>query len=115
MRLCWRLNGRMSAGEVETCRPFLLHVGGNQWYKNRLGVLKIFAHLQDMISSSEMKLIMVGKPWTHEMRQFVSLNALCDRVVELTNASNEDLQALYSKAVALLVSVLAGRLRLAHH
>ena len=45
---------------------------------------------------------MVGKPWTHEMREFVSLNALRDRVIELTNITNEDLQVLYSKAIALL-------------
>ena len=36
------------------------------------------------------------------MHEFVLRNALGDRVVELTNASNEDLQALYSKATALL-------------
>jgi glycosyltransferase involved in cell wall biosynthesis len=95
-------DGEISTGDPETSRPFLLHVGGNQWYKNRLGVLKIFAHLQGMISSSQMNLIMVGKPWTHEMREFVSLNALHDRVIELTNITNEDLQALYSKATALL-------------
>jgi glycosyltransferase involved in cell wall biosynthesis len=88
--------------EVEARRPFLLHVGGNQWYKNRLGVLQIFAHLQGMISSPPMKLIMVGKPLTHEMRAFVSLNGLHDRVVELTKTTNSDLQVLYSNAVALL-------------
>jgi glycosyltransferase involved in cell wall biosynthesis len=92
----------MRTGEIDTSQPFFLHVGGNQWYKNRLGVLEIFAHLQHWISSSKTKLIMVGKPWTYEMRQFVSLNGLSDNVTELTNITNEDLQALYSKATALL-------------
>ena len=45
---------------------------------------------------------MVGKPWTHEMREFVSLNALSDRVIELTNITDEDLRMLYSHAIALL-------------
>lgn len=92
-----------SGVDIEPRQPYLLHVGGNQWYKNRLGVLKIFVQLQGMISVAPMmKLIMVGKPWTREMREFVSLNGLRDRVVELTNATNADLQVLYSGAVALL-------------
>jgi len=95
-------DGKMSTGDPLTSRPFLLHVGGNQWYKNRLGVLKIFTHLRGMIPSPEMNLIMVGKPWTDEMRKFVSSNGLHNRVIELTNISNEDLRVLYSKATALL-------------
>ena len=35
-----------STGGLDTSEPFFLHVGGNQWYKNRLGVLEIFSHLQ---------------------------------------------------------------------
>ena len=89
-------------GSVETGQPFFLHVGGNQWYKNRLGVLKIFSQLQSWISATGTRLIMVGKPWTDEMRQFVSQHGLSDNVTELTNITNEDLQVLYSKAVALL-------------
>jgi glycosyltransferase involved in cell wall biosynthesis len=95
-------NGETNTGNPIPSHPFLLHVGGNQWYKNRLGVLKIFAHLQGMSSSPKMNLIMVGKPWTHEMREFVSSHALHDRVIELTNITNEDLRLLYSKATALL-------------
>ena len=92
----------MRTGDVETNRPFFLHVGGNQWYKNRLGVLKIFSHLQRWSSARTAKLVMVGKPWTDEMREFVSLNALGDQVIELTSITNEDLQVLYSSATALL-------------
>jgi glycosyltransferase involved in cell wall biosynthesis len=87
---------------IQARKPFLLHVGGNQWYKNRLGVLKIFANLQSTIPGSTMKLVMVGKPWTREMQDFVSLHGLRGSVVELTNATNAELQALYSSAVALL-------------
>lgn len=95
-------DGEISIGEFETSQPFLLHVGGNQWYKNRLGTLKIFAHLQRIASEPEAKLIMVGKPWTREMREFVSLNGLRDHVVELTNITNAELRVLYSKALALV-------------
>jgi glycosyltransferase involved in cell wall biosynthesis len=82
--------------------PFLLHVGGDQWYKNRPGVLRIFSHLLQFPGISELKLVMVGKPWSAEMRRFVSEQGLGGKVVELVNVSNEDLRALYSSAMALV-------------
>jgi glycosyltransferase involved in cell wall biosynthesis len=87
--------------EVDIDQPFFLHVGGNQWYKNRLGVLKIFSHLRS-ISPSQAKLVMVGKPWTPEMRQFIALNGLSEQVIELISVTNEHLKTLYAKAAALL-------------
>jgi glycosyltransferase involved in cell wall biosynthesis len=95
-------DGETSVGEFETSQPFLLHVGGNQWYKNRLGALKIFAHLQRIVSAPKARLIMVGKPWTREMHEFVRLNGLCEQVIELTNVTSAELRVLYSKAIALL-------------
>jgi glycosyltransferase involved in cell wall biosynthesis len=70
---------------IDPKTPFLLHVGGNQWYKNRLGVLQIFPCL-----------------WTWEMRRFVGELGMTDSVLELTGIANEDLQALYSTATMLL-------------
>lgn len=81
---------------------FLLHVGGNQWYKNRLGVLKIFAEVIRHDAAAELKLVLAGKTWTEAMREFVQANGLADRVVELMEVKNEDLRALYSSAVALV-------------
>jgi glycosyltransferase involved in cell wall biosynthesis len=83
-------------------RPFVLHVGGNQWYKNRLGVLKIFVHLLRLAPGRTPALIMAGKPWTDEMRQFVRLHDLGRSVFEFADAAEEDLRALYSRAEALL-------------
>jgi glycosyltransferase involved in cell wall biosynthesis len=83
-------------------KPFLLHVGGNQWYKNRPGVLKIFSHLLRFPEVSELKLVMVGKPWSAEMRRLISERGLGGKVVEVVDASNEELRALYSGAVALV-------------
>lgn len=88
-------------------RPFFVHVGGNQWYKNRTGVLRIFAELVRKQDFQAHNLAMVGKPWTTEMRQIVSDLQLEDRVVELVEVSNEDLNALYSQAEALIFPSLA--------
>jgi glycosyltransferase involved in cell wall biosynthesis len=79
-------------------QAFIFHVGGNQWYKNRLAVLKIFVQLRKRKEYRNLVLIMAGKPWTEEMRQFVRVNELEWCVVELIDAAEEDLRALYSRA-----------------
>jgi glycosyltransferase involved in cell wall biosynthesis len=80
-----------------------LHVGGNHWYKNRLGVLRIFDVLRKLLPGQKPTLIMVGKPWTEEMRRFVSEKGMRNVTHEVCNLDdNEDLRALYSTATMLL-------------
>ncbi len=81
---------------------YLFHVGGNNWYKNRLGVMKIFAELRKYPRFKNTKLIMAGKPWTQEMRQYFKSSALTNEIIERVEVPNDELQALYSGAVALL-------------
>jgi glycosyltransferase involved in cell wall biosynthesis len=83
-------------------RPFILHVGGNDWYKNRLGVLRIVSLLRKRRGNQDVVLVMVGKPWTAELQQFVRMNELEGSVFELVNVAEKDLQALYSRAELLL-------------
>jgi glycosyltransferase involved in cell wall biosynthesis len=83
-------------------QPYFLHVGGNQWYKNRAGVLRIFSELIRMPEYADANLIMAGKPFTQPMRDLVRELALEGRMIEAKDTSNEDLQALYSHAQALL-------------
>ena len=81
---------------------YFLHVGGNQWYKNRLGALKIFAELKKLPRFQETRMVMAGKPWTPSIRDFAIANALTGSVIECRSISNETLQGLYSGALALL-------------
>ena len=87
---------------VDPGEPFLLHVGGNQWYKNRPGVLRIYSRLQERPETSHFRLVMAGKPWTAEMRHFVSAHRLGDRVRECAAVGGEDLRALYSLATLMV-------------
>jgi glycosyltransferase involved in cell wall biosynthesis len=77
-------------------------VGGNQWYKNRLGVIKIFARLRKRPAFRNLVLVMAGKAWTDEMREFVRFHELEWCVVELVDVSEKTLQALYSRAEVFL-------------
>lgn len=87
---------------VSVARPFLLHVGGNQWYKNRPGVVRMFAELVKRPAFADHVLLLAGKPWSAELRDLVGAINLEDRVVELVEVSNQQLCALYSTAEALL-------------
>lgn len=95
-----------ATGPAELPSGHLLHVGGNQWYKNRLGVLRIYAELLSATTIPP-KLIMAGKPFTAEMTALVKELGLQDRVVSIESCSNEDLRALYSSARLLLFPSLA--------
>jgi glycosyltransferase involved in cell wall biosynthesis len=83
-------------------QSYFLHVGGNQWYKNRLGVLRIFARLSAMEEFSSAVLVLAGKQWTAAMRTLIREEQLDGCVVEARNVTNEELQALYCNALALL-------------
>jgi len=81
---------------------FILHVGGNSWYKNRLGTMKIFSALKSWPEAKELSLVMAGQPFMREMRRFQYDNAAGRDVIELIDPSNEELQALYSCANLML-------------
>ncbi len=85
---------------IEQC-GYILHVGGNDWYKNRLGVLQMFAELRRDERFRSLRLVMVGKPFTEEMRAWCRANYLQD-VLEIVDIENDGLRVLYSGALALL-------------
>lgn len=82
--------------------PYLLHVGGNLWYKNRLGTMRIFAELKKHSAFSETYLVMVGHPWTAEMREFAASCGAADWMIEAVRLGDQALNALYGGAQALL-------------
>lgn len=82
-------------------RRFILHVGGNQFYKNRLGVLRIHARLRAMRSDAP-ALVLVGPPVAGEMKAL-----LAEDVIVLSDVGNENLCALYSAAELLLFPSIA--------
>lgn len=68
-------NQRLEAlGVPQNCQ-FILHVGANHWYKNRLGVLEIFDQLTLKLKQQEFYLVMAGQPMTDEMRNFIQMHS----------------------------------------
>ncbi len=81
---------------------YLIHVGGNSWYKNRLGAMQIYVSLRQFPEFRPLVLVMVGRPWTEAMRAFCLESGLNDRIVEAEDVSDSTLNALYSGAAGLL-------------
>jgi glycosyltransferase involved in cell wall biosynthesis len=48
--------------------PYILHVGGDTWYKNRPGVLAIYAEVRKRLGGSAPDLVMVGSPLLPEIQ-----------------------------------------------
>jgi glycosyltransferase involved in cell wall biosynthesis len=87
---------------------FILHVGGNQWYKNRLGVLQVYARLRRRLESPPF-LLMVGKPLTPALRESIDSHGLADSVVVVSDVTNQDLHTFYAAAELLFFpSIIEG-------
>ena len=82
--------------------PYLLHVGGNSWYKNRAGAVRIFARLALIPEFSAARLVLAGEPWTRVLRDVIREEQLGERVIEATDVTNAELKALYGNALAML-------------
>lgn len=80
-------------------QPFILHIGNN-WYKNRLGVLQIFEQLAETMP--DLNLVMVSNP-TRELKAWLhNRPSLIERIKFYQDISFKQLQALYSMAQALV-------------
>jgi glycosyltransferase involved in cell wall biosynthesis len=87
---------------IQPSQRFILHVGGNDWYKNRLGVLKIFSSLKSHPEGRDLSLVMAGQPMTRDMRRFLRDSASGRDVLEVINPASEELRALYSCSDVML-------------
>lgn len=79
--------------------PFVLHVGSNLRRKNRDGALRIFARCK---GNWKARLVFVGDALTSELLALADRLGISDRVIQVPDASNELLEALYNRALALL-------------
>lgn len=78
---------------------YLLHVGKDNWYKNRPGVLRLMAELRKHPRFCNVKLVMAGAALPPSLQQTArSLQA----VIECVSPHDDLLRALYTGALALL-------------
>jgi glycosyltransferase involved in cell wall biosynthesis len=95
-----------SVGLTLPASGFLLHVGGNQWYKNREGVLEIYeAYVRQTVDP--LPLWMVGAPPTDRMKGFAQRVTGKGEVRFLTGLSDDQVCAAYSAARLMLFPSVA--------
>ena len=80
---------------------FVLHVGGGQWYKNRSGLLAIYAGLRSLLSPVP-RLVIVGPPLAATRMDRASAEGEHEGIVFLSGVTNPELAALYNLAKALI-------------
>jgi glycosyltransferase involved in cell wall biosynthesis len=79
---------------------YLFHIGGNQWYKNRIGLVRIYKALTGI--SKPPPLVLAGQEPSRELRAVIRAENLENHVFALGRVSNEELNALYSQTDALV-------------
>lgn len=85
-------------GQLETATPFVLHVGQNHARKNRAGVIRAFARASREV---DCRLVLAGQELSPELRELIGAEGVVDRVTVIVKPSNELLEALYNRALAL--------------
>ena len=81
---------------------YFLHVGGNQWYKNREGVVALFAQIARHDDYRGHRLVLAGKALTDSLLETIERAGLRGRVVAVPTPDDALLNALYCGAEALL-------------
>lgn len=80
---------------------YLLHVGGNDWYKNRLGVLKIY-HAWTKQCRGKLPLLLIGPPPDARIKRFVEGITSSSNIHFLTGLEDEVVRLAYCGASALV-------------
>lgn len=81
---------------------FILHVGGNQWYKNRGGVLRIYQeYIKQTMPGTAVPLVMVGAQPPQSLQKLAG-EIEGGEITFLAGLSDRQIQACYSIASVLL-------------
>lgn len=80
---------------------FFLHVGGNDWYKNRIGVIEVYSAWRTN-SEGRNPLLLIGSPPDRKIKADHSLSAYRSDIHFLTGMGDEFVRMAYCGANALL-------------
>jgi glycosyltransferase involved in cell wall biosynthesis len=101
MDLAERISLLKKTGVEISEQEFIIHVGGNQWYKNRMGVLEIYrAYATSYPKPSA--LWMIGDPPTGQLLNLAASIPGPKKVHFFSGLTNEQVNAAYSHARVLL-------------
>jgi len=83
-------------------KRYVLHVGGESWYKNRHGVARIFSQVK-AATAEGLGLVFVGPPLPAALQDFIaSQPGMTECVITLQGVTDRELATLYRSSEALL-------------
>ncbi len=91
---------------IDLSSGYLVHVGGNQWYKNRKGVLEIYDAWRKAYSPS-IPLLMIGEEPTPELSELAQTSAFRNDIHFLTGVDDQHVIHAYRGARVFLFPSLA--------
>jgi glycosyltransferase involved in cell wall biosynthesis len=91
---------------VDLSRGYILHIGGNQWYKNREGVIEIYESWR-MLGNGKLPLLLIGKEPTAVLKEKQQNSDFANEIFFLTDINDEQTLLAYAGATLLLFPSLA--------
>jgi glycosyltransferase involved in cell wall biosynthesis len=93
--------------EKDVANGYLLHVGGNQWYKNRVGLIKIYTAYRKAKGNLNIPLILVGPKPNQNLVAARENSSYKDDIYFLCNVPDELVKKAYCGATVFLFPSLA--------
>lgn len=91
---------------ADVSNGYLLHVGGNQWYKNRIGVIKLYTAWRRH-SASKLPLLLLGSTPSKALREELESSPFKEDIHCLTGKSDAFIRTVYQGAALMLFPSLA--------
>jgi len=86
---------------IELANGYLLHVGGNQWYKNRKGVLEIYEAFRSEYQVN-IPILLVGQNPTKELLEISDSSPFKSGIHWLTNLDDDAIKTVYQGATIFI-------------
>jgi glycosyltransferase involved in cell wall biosynthesis len=84
---------------------FLMHVGGNQWYKNRMGVVEIYNAWRDL--GNALPLLLIGAEPSEELAKTIADSNYAEDIHAISGLSDAYVRYAYSGASLFLFPSIA--------
>jgi len=91
---------------IDLSNGYILHVGGNQWYKNRAGVIAIYNAWRDK-SDLKIPLLMLGLPPSSVLRDMYSASSYKEDIYFLSGINDDLIRKAYAGALVMLFPSIA--------
>ena len=90
---------------VNLTNGYLMHIGGNQWYKNRLGVVEIYIAWRDL--GNTLPLLLIGAAPSEELAKVINESNYKDDIHAISGLSDIYVRHAYSGASLFLFPSIA--------